>query len=146
MVQFWMAETIKTLQLLEQRKMAIGALNIQIRGLDADVASLSGRGYGSTPVQGGGNRQEERLARWIDKKARLERERDKLVAIVEHTEECLARLPERERAVVTAFYLSNISRCEAVRKLEQELYVSEATVYRLREKALTVLAMMMGYI
>ena len=145
-MEHWQAKTIRELQLLESRKMAIGAYNIQIKRLDNDIEALSGVSYGSTPVQGGGNKTEARLARWLDRKARLERERAALAELVEHTEECIGRLSEREQAVLTAFYLSDLPHGEAVRKLERELYVSEATVYRLREKALVKMAAMLGYI
>ena len=145
-VQKWMKRAVEDLQLMEQRKLAIGALNIRIRRLEADMVSLTGAGGGKTPVKGGGNRQEQRLATFIDRKRQLEQAEQGLRELVEHTEKCLQSLPDKERAVLSAFYLSNLSRTEAVRKLEQELYVSEATVYRIRERALVSLALMLGYI
>jgi DNA-directed RNA polymerase specialized sigma subunit len=141
-----MAAVVKELQLLEQRRMAVKGYDIQIRQLDSDAESLSGRGYGSTPVRGGGNRQEERLVRWLDKKDKLVRERAGLAELVEHTEECLARLPERERAVLDAFYLSGLPRYEAVKQLEAQLYCGRSEVYRIRERALIKMAAMLGWL
>lgn len=143
-VQKWMKRAVEDLQLMEQRKLAIGALNIRIRRLEADMVSLTGAGGGKTPVKGGGNRQEAKWCAWLDRKQKLEAEERGLRELVEHTEKCLQSLPDKERAVLSAFYLSNLSRTEAVRKLEQELYVSEATVYRIRERALIQFSYMMG--
>ena len=145
-MELWKKRAIDDLMLLEVRRQAAEGVRIRIRQLEADAVSLSAVSYSTIPTRGGGNRQEQRLCAMMAKKERLERERDNLISIVEYTEACLARLPDRERAVLSAFYLNRLSRGEAVRKLERELYVSEATVYRIRERALTTLAMMMGYI
>lgn len=143
-VQNWKNEAIRELTLMEQRRLAAEGLRLRIRWLDNDAVSLAGGGGNSVPVKGGGNRQEQRLCAFLDKKAELEEEERGLREMVEHTERCLAGLPERERLVLECFYCRGLERGSAVCKLERELYCSRSEVYRIRDRALVKMALMLG--
>lgn len=146
MMRYWMERAITDLQLLEQRRMAIKGLALQIQQEDADAASLSGVSFDKAPSRGGGNKQEQRMCAILKSKQELERRQATLQALVDHTELALSSLPEREREVLTEMYTKQQHRGDTVRRLENKLYISAPSIYRIRERALRQFALRMGYL
>ena len=145
-MQEHMARAAEDIRLLEVRKQAAHSLRARIRMVEADACSLGSSTSSAVPVRGGGNRQEQRVIGMISRKEKLEKQERALRNMVIQTERALYKLPEQERALLLTFYGSGLRRGDAVRRLERQLHVSQATVYRLRDKALRSVAAMLGYI
>ena len=144
-MRFWMERALTDLEQLEQRRLAVDGLGVQIRQLEADAASLPGVRCDSVPVRGGGNKQERRLCALVESKQKLEREQASLRELVAHTERALKSLPEKERITLTELYTKDKYRGEAVRELEERLHVGRSEVYRIKDQALRQFALRMGY-
>jgi DNA-directed RNA polymerase sigma subunit (sigma70/sigma32) len=144
-MEFWMEKAANDIRLLETRREAVKGLQAQIRMLEADITSLPGVSAGSAPVQGGGNRQEVRLCGYVDRKTVLEKQKRALQQMIEHTEKILKGMDPTDRAILTAFYLSDQYRGDAVRELEERYHISQSCVYRYRDRALRFFAERMGY-
>ena len=142
----WKQRAVTAIQLLEVRERAADGLLVQIRELEADNVGVSGIDTRKVPVQGGGNAQERRLAAYLDRKATLEAKERALREQVKHTRCVLDSLPLPERVVLTTLYGSDQRRGDAVRSLEFQLHMSQASIYRLRERALWAFAYGMGYV
>lgn len=141
----WKQRAITAIQLLEVRERAADGILVQIRELEADNVSVSGVDTRKAPIKGGGNAQERRLAAYIDRKAKLEQKEKVLREQVKHTRRVLDSLSLPERVVLTTLYCSDQRRGDAVRSLEFQLHMSQASIYRLRERALCAFAYGMGY-
>lgn len=131
---------------LAVKKMALESVRTQIAMLEAEACSTRGVGYKSTPVSGGGNRQEQKWCAYIDRKTKYEDRERVMVAKIAKIERALQSLSDQERTVLDALYCHGTPKGEAVRKLERALHVSSATVYRIRERALWQLACRLGYV
>lgn len=130
---------------LEAKRAAIEDVRDQIAMIEAEMCSARGTGYGSAPVAGGGNRQEQRLCAYIDRKIKLEERERELKVHVRRVERAMKDLNDQEQRVIDAMYCRGTSKGTAVRRLEEELYVSTATIYRIRERALWKIACRLGY-
>ena len=131
---------------MEVREQAAAGIRLQMRELEKDVISVGGIDTAKAPIKGGGNAQERRLCQYLDRKTKLEQRERELREMVEHTKRALESLPARERAVLVTMYMRNLDRGAAVRRLEETLYVCRATVYRIRDRALYLMAYRMGYL
>lgn len=140
-----MERAVTDLQLLEIRRQAAEGLRAQIAMVEADILSLSGVSYSKTPIRGGGNQQEQRLCAYIDRKSGLEAKEKAMHKLVRHTERVLNSLGEPKRTVLVTFYCRGLRPGEAVRRLEGELHMAQASIYRIRERGLWEFACQMGY-
>lgn len=144
-VQNYMVRAAEDIKQLSDRRQAVVSVRVQIRNLEEDMVSLGG-GCNSVPVSGGGNRQERRLIALISRKDNLLKRERALCDLIRRTEAALNALPEQSRTVLLTVYASDLPQGTAMRQLERELHISQATVYRIRDKALIRLATMLGYV
>ena len=90
----------------------------------------------SVPVQGGGNRYEDNLLDLIVEKDRLKalyrvnRQRQKII------KRGLDSLSDTESKVINCFYIQNMKYSAAVDRLRDEIGYEEASINRIRNKAL----------
>lgn len=140
----WKSQAIDALKLLEVRRQAAESLRVRRLDMEEDAVSITSVCCDKTPLKGGGNRQQERMADSIDRRDKLAKKEQSLRELVHNTEVCLASLGERERAVLDALYIHR--RNSAVSWLEKHLHISRAEVYRTKDRALEEFAIRMGYL
>ena len=141
----WKDRAIDDLKLLGVRRQAVEGLRAQIADVEADAVNLTGSS-GGTPIKGGGNRQEKKLCTYIDRKMELEAKESLLRLQVRQTERALAALGKTERAVLVTCFCEGQRPGKAIRELEGRLHMSQATIYRVRERALYNFAYIAGYL
>lgn len=108
----------------------------RIAEIDEKMLSLGGGGT-DTPVKNSGtNKQEEKLCACIDEKNELVKTLEARQKKKEYIEQGLKRLTEDERAIIDIFYLQGLKYHEALEKSIVTRNLSEATVDRIRRRAL----------
>ena len=125
-------QAIRELQLLEVRRMAADSLRLRRRVLEADALATD-------PAH---PRAAEKEAFIRSRCERLQQQEALLREQVAQTERALAAMPPRQRTVLETLYAH--PRQNAMGWLQDTLYVSRTQVYRIREEALTRLALLLG--
>ncbi len=138
----WKARAIEELRLLPVRRQEAEALRTERRMIEADMTSISGMPMGSSPVRGGGNRQEKRLVDLIAKCQQLEKRERAVRERVRMAEKALYGMKKQER---TALIRRFVKQSAGIRDLEQLLFISRSEVYRLLDRGLRDFAKRMGY-
>ena len=135
----------KDIRLLSVRRQAIEGIRARIRLLDADVGAIGGSDFDRLKVKRSRNRHGRQHTR-LEQKERLQEQEGALLAIIEHTERVLQQMHEDDALVLSSFYGDEAHRGEVVRRLGEQLHVSQTEIYRIRERALEEFAGRMGYI
>lgn len=121
--------------LRKYRQLQLGAVNLssEIRELQADITSAKSAG-GSSPVRGGGSKQEDRIINNIVKREKLKAN----LKIVRHQLEIIERglrgVTDNECTILTAFYIDPPSK--PVELLKDKLHLEQSQIYRLKDIAL----------
>lgn len=125
---------IRELRELEGRKTAARNLRERICVLEADATSTRGVTASPVPIRGGGNRNEERLIRYLQQKDQLERRLSALEQTIAVTQRTLDSMAQPRRRALELFYIDRP--CGYMWKLMDELGYSRSAVYRLKDDAL----------
>lgn len=121
--------------LRKYRQLQLGAINLssEIRELQADITGAKTTGS-SSPIKGGGSKQEDRIINNIVKRERLKAN----LKIVRHQLEIIERglrgVSDTERIILTAFYIDPPSR--PVELLKDKLNFEQSRIYQLKDIAL----------
>ena len=124
-------------ELRQYADLCLSITNILERIESVDTAMSAIRGSSSSvPVQGGGNRYEDNLLNLIVEKDRLKalycvnRKRQKII------QRGLDALSDTEKKVISRFYIQDMKYSAAVDCLREEIGYEEASINRIRNKAL----------
>lgn len=113
---------------------AIKNIPERVRMLESQKTALKSSTTDSTPVQGGGNRYEDRLLDLIVEQERLKHTLKAHRIRVALVEKGLSALTDQERTILTTFALHRSS--EAVDLLAEQLYLERSRIYQLWDDAL----------
>lgn len=130
----WKNEAKQELRMYGSLKASIDNIAERMSWIDSQMTSLKSAAAGTTPVQGGGNKYEDRLLDLIVQKQRLKLTLDADKIRLELIERGIAELNETEKTVAMKFaqYRSG----EAVEILTGLLYLERAQIYRIWDQAL----------
>ena len=134
----------RTLTDLEKNRQAVSGLKAEILRLDADMVHETELGYGWSDEETRVN--SPRMKELIDRKRALEAELAAVSAHVAQADAALLAMCTTHTLVLKEFFCEGRYRGAAVVKLQRQLNVSEATVYRIKRRALEEFAHRMGYI
>ena len=129
----WMREAQEELRGYKAREYSITGLKEEIAELQTEMERMGGGSEGA-PVRGGGNAYDNRQINLIVRKQKLKDALKNAEAAASRVRKALGFLEEDERRILELFYISPERDC--VRKLCAEMHVEQATLYRLRERAL----------
>lgn len=129
----WQKEAVNDLKSYIARKQSVESLKERILDLERRSVKLGGTSN-STPVQGGGNRNEEALVNNIAERERLTMALTAAQKLVNIIEKGLAVLTSEERLVLEKFYIDRPTMY--LDRLCDELHCEQATVYRIKDRAL----------
>ena len=129
----WQKEAVNDLKSYIARKQSVESLKERILDLERRSVKLGGTSN-STPVQGGGNRNEEALVNNIAERERLNMALTAAQKLVDIIEKGLAVLTSEERLVLEKFYIDRPTMY--LDRLCDELHCEQATVYRIKDRAL----------
>lgn len=129
----WQKEAVNDLKSYIARKQSVESLKERILDLERRSVKLGGTSN-STPVQGGGNRNEEALVNNIAERERLTMALTAAQKLVDVIEKGLAVLTLEERLVLEKFYINRPTMY--LDRLCDELCCEQATVYRIKDRAL----------
>ena len=129
----WQKEAVNDLKSYEARRQSVDNLKERIADLEKRAIKLGGTSN-SVPVQGGGNRNEEALVNNIAERERLKMALSAAQKLVDVIDRGLAVLDDDEYKVLEGFYINRSSR--HLDKLCDDLHCEQATVYRIKERAL----------
>lgn len=130
----WKEEAKKELRMYDALQASVENVAERIAWIESQKTSLRSSASGTAPVQGGGNKYEDRLLDMIvqEERLRLTLEADKLrLALIERG---LAVLSETERTVALTFAAHRSGR--AVEILAEQLCREQAQIYRIWNDAL----------
>lgn len=131
----WKKSAIEDLCYYCRRRDSLDNIKTRIAALKDQYASVKcALGSDSTPVQGGGNKIEDRMLSNIVERKRLILTYRAAKGLVELTERGLDGLEERERLVLERFFIS--SERGACQRLKGELGYEERQIYRIKDDAL----------
>ena len=130
----WKAEAKKELRTYKQLRESISISEDRIAWIESQKTAIRSASSGTAPVQGGGNKYEDRLLDLI-----VQGERLSLTLTANRTrlgliERGLAVLSDQERKILLTF--SSHRSAEAVDLLSAELYIERAQIYRQWDAAL----------
>lgn len=134
-------EVIENIKLLEMRKIAVQSMRERMAELDEDAYSVSARPVTVAPMRGGGNHTEDKYIRMIDAKSEKEKEILELERKIRTTERALYRIDKRERMALLWVYQK---RRATLWEICEKLHCSRSELYRLKEKGLKKMEVMMG--
>lgn len=130
----WKDEAKKELRTYTALKESIRNVQDRIDWIESQKTSIRSASCGTAPVQGGGNKYEDRLLDMIvtQERLRLTLEADRVrLGLIERG---LAVMSEQERKVLLTFAAHRSG--EAVEILTGEIFVERAQIYRLWDQAL----------
>ena len=117
------------------RKIAVSAIEEQIKTLEAEFTAIKATDYSRDIVSGcGDNIKEAKLIENIAKRTQLEQDYEVTVQQVNSVESTLDNLDPDERLVLTRFFINREQ--GAIQRLMHELNCEKSQVYRLKDKAL----------
>ncbi len=137
--------TAQELGMLNSRRQAVEGIRVQMRMLETDVVGFAGVDFARPNVNGKQKKKPIRLGT-IEERERLQRKEQALQGWITHVEQAMKQMHPEDVEVLRVLYLENRRKGEAVRILSDDLHVSSAEVYRMRERALADLAARLGYI
>lgn len=137
--------TAEELKMLNVRRQAVKGIQVRMRMLETDAAGIGGFDLTRPRVNGKQKKTSGRLGT-VEEKERLQQQERALQGWIEHMEQALSALHPDDEKILRAFYCENKRSGEASRMLMDELHVSLAEIYRMRERALADLAARLGYI
>ena len=138
----WRGVAIQRLRDYELRLEALDNLNMEIETLEERFTSIRAATVDGIPVKGGnGNAREDMLIHNISTREELENNLCFVEREIELTEKGLQALTEREKTILTEFYIKNSK--GYVEKLCDDLYVSKTELYRQKDTALKKFTMAM---
>lgn len=131
----WKKEAENELRQYADLTTSIVNIRERMEAVDAAMTAIKGSSS-SVPVQGGGNRYEDKMLDLIVEKDRLKA----LYRVNRQRQEIIKRgldaLSETESKVINRFYILNMKYSEAVNCLREEIGYEEASINRIRSKAL----------
>ena len=128
----WIYNAKQDLREYEAVKNSLSAIPKQIAELNSQITTLKAVTYDKTPVQGGSSGREERLMDYIDRKARLEKNKVIAASKVKRIESGLEQLSDLEYRVLDYRYIKGMS----VRAVCSALGYEESRVHELKRLAL----------
>ena len=130
----WKEEAKRELRMYDALRASVENVAERIEWIESQKTSIKSASSGVAPVQGGGNRYEDRLLDLIVQEERLRLTLDADRVRLSLIERGLAVLSERERLVALTFASCRSS--DAVDQLSGQLYLERAQIYRLWDAAL----------
>ena len=131
----WCVFAIQRLRDYEDRLTAVENLTEQLEILKDKYTSIRSATTDSTPVQGGNeNKREQMLISNISMRDELKNNLEYVQKEISITEKGLAVLTKAEREVLHRFYINRTK--GYVQRLSDDLFISQAEVYRIKEVAL----------
>ena len=130
----WKQEAKNELRVYPNLRASLGNTAERIAMIDAQMTSIKSASAGTTPVQGGGNKNEDRILDLIVQKERLQLTRDTNVIRLQLIENGLAALTETERDIVVTFAENRSG--VAVDLLRNCTGYEQAQIYRIYNEAL----------
>ena len=119
------------------------ALDAVATAVDNDMIHPPGGGYSDTPTHGGGNRTEEAWCRGIDQKDLLRDKLAKARAYMTWFKPAWDRLTEEEKIVLEEHYMHQRLAGSWLESVAARLYVEKSQAYRLNERALKRLSILL---
>ena len=133
------------LKLLNSRRQAIRGIQMRIRLLESDAAGIGCLDFDRPRVNSKQKKNGKRLGT-VEERDKLYKQERALKGWIEHMEQTLSQMHPDDEKILRIFYCENRRSGDAVRLLESELHVSQAAVYRMRERALEEFAARLGYL
>lgn len=130
----WKEEAKRELRMYDALRASVENVAERIEWLESQKTSIKSASSGVAPVQGGGNRYEDRLLDLIVQEERLRLTLDADRVRLGLIERGLAVLSERERMVALTFGANRSA--AAVDILCGKLYLEQAQIYRIWNEAL----------
>lgn len=131
------AIALNDLRAYPARKAALQNLKDRIATLQKGFDGLSGATADTVPVQGGGNRHEERMINNIVERERLQLNYEVDRTCVEIMDRGLSVLSEDARRIILAFAEAKRGGdCYVADRLAAEMNMDRSTIYRIRNDAL----------
>jgi hypothetical protein len=130
----WKKEAVDKLKCYEARKSSITRADDEIQRLTMEVSRIRSATSDGTPVSGGSNTREDALINNIAKRSELRLTRKIAIILVDQVEGAMSLLDEQERKVLDRFYINPAK--GYLERLCGELNVEQATVYRIKDRAL----------
>lgn len=131
----WCVFAIQRLRDYEDRLTAVENLTEQLETLEDKFTAIRAATTDSTPVQGGNeNKREQMLISNIATRDELQRNLDYVKSEIRITEKGLAVLSKAEKEILQRFYINRTK--GYVQRLSEDLFISQAEVYRIKEIAL----------
>lgn len=130
----WKKAAESDLRTLEARRSALRNMKDRIASLKVSCDGLRSAFSDSTPVQGGGNKTEDKMLNNLAEVERLKYSYAATKKLVEITERGLEGLSEDEKTVLQYFYITPISK--AVDDLCERLGYEKSQIYRIKDRAL----------
>lgn len=130
----WKIEAKNELRIYENLKSSIDNISERLNWIEAQMTSIKSASAGTSPVQGGGNKYEDRILDLIVQKQRLQLTRDANKIRLGLVEQGLAALSDAEREIVITF-AENRSGI-AVELLRDRTGYEQAQIYRIYNEAL----------
>lgn len=125
---------IKNLRELNSRRAAADNLRERIRDMEEDAASVRGSTMSTVPVKGGGNRTEEWLVNYMQRKDQLKKRLRETEKMIDITERVLDSMDPKKQRVLELFYINRPY--GYLWKLMDEMGYSRTAVYRIKDEAL----------
>lgn len=131
----WCVFAIQRLGDYEDRLTAVENLTDQIESLEDKVTAIRSAVTDSTPVQGGNeNKREQMLIFNISMRCELQKNLEYAKKEISITEKGLATLTKAEKEVLHRFYINRTK--GYIQRLCDDLFISQAEVYRMKDIAL----------
>lgn len=131
----WCVFAIQRLGDYESRLTSLENLTEQIKSFEDRLTSIRSATTDSTPVQGGNeNKREQMLISNISMRDELKNNLEYVQKEISITEKGLAVLTKAEREVLHRFYINRTK--GYIQRLCDDLFISQAEVYRIKDIAL----------
>lgn len=130
----WATVSIQRLKDYEIRRQAIENIAEQIEILEERFTAIRSATTDGTPTPTNANRREEMLAYNISMRDELKNNLSLAKREIALTEKGLAACTEKERKILTSFFIHRTR--NHIQQLCDELYVSKTELYRMKDDAL----------
>lgn len=130
----WKAEAMEKLHRYDAMRKSLVNIPAEVRRLEMEARMLRGAATDSTPVKGGGSRQEDMLLSNICHRQELRWRLKQAKSWVSMVESALSVLGPEDRLILMRLYIRPEKNASA--RLGEELGLESSTLYRRRDRAL----------
>lgn len=130
----WERISVERLREYNGRLAAIESIPEQIKTLELQFKAIRSATKDGDPVKGGTTDREERLLSNISKRGELESNLEIAKREVQTTEKGLSVLTDKERRVLTVFFIDRPK--DHVKKLCEEMMFEKTKIYQIKDEAL----------